>query len=302
MSFMGLQSRSCRPKSRNVTFLFYTLLLFFLAPDLRANGNPNGYSSDMLKGAQESKTNVYYARHLENLKKEVKPRYIHLIDTRYSLQQSGVMNSGVLFTYKNYHARQVYFTSNLDQFKKHPMIRNENGVWYFLLKSNEYMANKPGNEIRYKFVVDGLYIHDTTHDSYVDDNAGGLISLYYLTQEMMEAQEGVMQLQSETQQNRRVLFRVYAPTAGYVTLVSSFNNWDSELGVMHKSENGYFEFEISLPAGEYTYLYRIDGQAMIDPENLELRYHPVFGRVSYFSVETDEGQAKKKMILSRVGK
>lgn len=244
-----------------------------------------GYSSELLSGGRESKTILYYARHLENLKKDVKPRYIHLIDTRYSLEQSGIVNSGVLFTYKNYHARQVYFISNLDQYKKHTMIRNENGVWYFLLKNNSYMAKKPGHEIRYKFVVDGLYIHDSTHDTYTDDNAGGLISLYYLTEEMMDAKEGVMPLHTETQQNRKVLFRMYAPEAGYVSLVGTFNNWDSELGVMKKTPDGYFEFEASLPVGEYVYLYRIDGETTVDRENLELRYHPIFGRVSYFLVE-----------------
>lgn len=243
------------------------------------------YDSDLIRVGKEPRFYTYFGEELEKLRISVKPRFIHLIDTRNSLDSPGVLSSGVLFTYKNYHARQVYFISNLDRYERRPMIRNQHGVWYYLLKQKEFTGRAPGHELRYKFVVDGLYLHDETHESNTSDDAGGVISQFFLQENMLKSREGVIVLEEDAGDNRKVVFRVHMPDASNVSVVGSFNKWDSEMDSMIRKEGGYFELTKSLPPGEYVYLFRVDGEARLDSKNMELKYHRVFGRVSYFQVK-----------------
>lgn len=260
--------------------LFYAILVC-----LTGYQSVFGYSSDLLKNNEAEKVNYYYARHLEKLRKSVKPRFIHVIDTKNFTKDHGVLASGVLFTYKNFQARDVSFISNMDRFQTHKMVRNEKGVWYYILPGTEFDEKIPSREILYKFVVDGLYVQDTTHDNYEDDNAGGVISRFVFTNDMFKPHEGVLVLDSDTASNKKVLFRFYAPKSRFVSLVGSFNSWDSETDVMQKKEGGYFEIVKSLPAGQYTYLLRVDGKTIVDTKSTELKYHPVFEKVGYFEVQ-----------------
>ena len=242
------------------------------------------YTSDMLKSNEGEKVNYYYARHIEKLRKSIKPRFIHVIDSRGFSDKHSILQSGVLFTYKNYQAKDVKFLSNVDRYQKHKMMRNEKGVWYYILPQKEFDEKKPDREILYKFVVDGLFVHDTTHENYDDDNAGGYLSRFVFTNDMFKPHEGVLVLKSDTPNNKKVVFRVYAPDAKFISLMGSFNNWDSEIDVMQKTEDGFFEIEKSLSVGEYTYLLRVDGVTMVDQKSAELKYHPVFSKVGYFKV------------------
>jgi len=265
---------------RSLKTVFTFLLLVNIVPE-----GLFAYDSSMLKGGEELEINVYYSRHLEKLRKSVKPRYIHLIDTRSYMNTGNLLQSGILFTYKNYQARNVYFISSKDHFRKHRMLRNEKGVWYYIMPREEYVESQPDTAIEYKFVVDGLYVADQTHQNYRDDRAGGIISLFYLTGDMLKPKEGVLFLEPDTRENRKVLFRLYAPNASFVSLVGSFNNWDSEMDPMKRTRDGYFEVIKSLPSGEYTYMYKIDGVNQVDQQSHELKFHSVFGKVGYFLVK-----------------
>lgn len=265
-------------------FFYVALMLFFSLPGVVLEPI-FGYNSDILTQGEKSDTKTYSARHLQNLRKSVFPRYIHLIDTQNSRMTGTILQSGVLFTYKNYQAREVYFISSLDRYKKHKMYRNTRGVWYYLLPRAEYESKEPERVVRYKFVVDGLYVHDTSHAQYEDDRAGGLISLYHLNSDYMKPKEGILVLDDDTQDNRKVLFRLYAPNARYVSLIGSFNNWDSGLDKMERTKDGYFEIVKSLPEGQYVYLYRVDETIEVDKKSPELKYHPVYGRVGFFGIQ-----------------
>ncbi|MDH4262136.1 MAG: hypothetical protein OEV78_03720 [Spirochaetia bacterium] len=272
-------------KSSIFTVKMLFIGLFLLFPAITGDVySIYGYSSDLLKKNEGEKVNYYYARHLEKLRKSVKPRFIHIIDTKKFANEHTVLGSGVLFTFKSFQARDVSFVSNVDRFEKHKMTRNEKGVWYYILPRKEFDEKIPKREILYKFVVDGLFVQDSTHDNYEDDNAGGIISKFTFTEDMFKPQEGVLVLENDTSSNKKVIFRLYAPKAKFVSLIGSFNNWDSEIDIMQKSESGYFQIEKSLPAGEYTYLLRIDGKTVVDKKSTELKYHPVFEKVGFFKV------------------
>jgi hypothetical protein len=243
------------------------------------------YSSDQIKKKEIEKVNYYYAKHLEKLRKSVKPRYIHLVDTRNYVKYNKIQKSGILFTIKNYQAKKVEFISSLDRFQPHSMVRNEKGVWFYVLPIEQYNEKLASREFLYKFVVDGLYMPDSTHSNYDDDGAGGLISKFAITDEMSNAREGIIVLGNDTPSGKNVLFRYYAPLSKFVSVIGSFNNWDSEIDIMKKNSEGYFELKKNLPPGKYTYLLRVDGQGVVDKNSPELKYHPVFEKVGFFTVK-----------------
>jgi len=269
--------------SRACFYLF--LAVFAVTPDFQGL---HAYSSNLLKNKETEKVNYYYSRHLEKLRKSVKPRFVNVIDTRVFSNEHNIVNSGILFTYKNYQAREVLFISSIDRYQPHKMIRNEKGVWYYILPRREFDEKIPSREILYKFVVDGLYIRDTTHENVEDDFAGDAISKFVFTDDMYKPLEGVLVLENDTPVNKKVIFRFYSPKSKFVSLIGSFNNWNSEMDMMKRNENGYFELEKSLPPGQYTYLFRADGKTILDKRSPELKYHPVYSTVGFFKITEGE--------------
>ena len=246
------------------------------------------YSSEIFSSKDSRQTHLYFNKDLKNLTIAVKPRFIELIDTQNYKQSNKILTSGILFTIKNYNATSVNFVSDFDNYVMHPMTKNDKGVWYYIFELRTYKENIKTNMLKYKFVVDGLFVNDSTHINYTEDNAGGLLSIFYFTSEQFKPEEGVIVLQADTLDNKKVLFRIYRPDAKSISLMSSFNNWDSNIDKMKRTDDGYFEISKSLPYGEYVYLYKIDQSVSVDQKSPELKYNHVFGKVGYFKLIRDK--------------
>ncbi|MDH5717858.1 MAG: hypothetical protein OEZ22_09490 [Spirochaetia bacterium] len=242
-------------------------------------------SSHLHTQKEENKAKIYYPKHLSKLREAVYPRVIHYIDSNNYKRYNKLLIRGVLFTYKNSRAKNVFFISDANKFERIPMIRNEKGVWYYIFSPQKYTDMIPGKKIRYKFLVDGLFEHDITNNQYENDGGNRYISYYYLLDEDIEPENGVIFIKNQSNQNNGVLFRIYAPQAENVSLIGSFNNWDSEIDILEKNKKGYFEIKKSLPKGEYIYLYQIDGEIKLDTNNNNIKGHPVYNRVGYFSIQ-----------------
>ncbi len=256
-------------------------LLFYVT----FSGAAWSYSSDVLTQPDvKEHIRTYYPKHLSRLRQAVKPRLIRYIDSRNYKRYGRLAVEGILFTYKNPRAKQVYLATDIDKFNRRSMIRNERGVWYTILIPEEYREKKYRKKLRYKFWVDGLFQHDATHQNYEDDMANGVISFFYLNDESIRPEQGALQIQNAASYGKKVVFRIYAPNARNVSLLASFNGWNTELDPMKKTAEGYFVIEKVLAPGEYIYLYKIDGTTTVDKHNLTLKYHPVYGRTSYLKI------------------
>ena len=67
--------------------------------------------------------------------------------------------------------------------------------------------------------------------------------------------------------NRRVTFRLKAPSVKEVILMGDFNNWDANSHPMEKGENGVWKVSIMIPPGKYEYKLLVDGQWRLDSGN-----------------------------------
>ncbi len=67
-------------------------------------------------------------------------------------------------------------------------------------------------------------------------------------------------------QNEPYLFRLHAPGAEQVAVVSDFNRWDPDVHRLQPVGDGWWQLEVRLPAGSHQYAYWIDGILITPPE------------------------------------
>ena len=68
---------------------------------------------------------------------------------------------------------------------------------------------------------------------------------------------------------RRVSFSYYAPRAGHVRLLGTFNEWDSSIPPMKKDGDGLWQKTVYLYPGRYEYRFLVDDKWCCDPRNLK---------------------------------
>lgn len=60
-------------------------------------------------------------------------------------------------------------------------------------------------------------------------------------------------------------FKIYAPQAKRVSLVGSFNNWDTKSLSAKKDTRGSWDVKVNLKPGRYEYKFFVDGSWLNDP-------------------------------------
>ena len=166
---------------------------------------------------------------------------------------------GTLITYKNRNAHRVYIAGDFSYWKKHLMERSNNGVWFYIIPQTD-----DERIVRYKFLVDGVWINDPSNNDVIDDNAGSYFSI--VRQDKLP--DGKQVTYTILDENLRLVeFRFYAPKASIVALAGDFNNWNPESDLMSKDSNGIWRLQKRLPKGAFRYNYVIDGNWQIDLYN-----------------------------------
>ena len=196
-----------------------------------------------------------YSHKLKSLDNSSAPRSMTLID----MEGTAKVTNGLLFTYKSRKAVSVSISGNFLSWTPVSMRRGVNGVWYYFysVESDEQLK-----DVKYKFYVDGIWIHDPRNPFQENDGAGSLISVssapspYYTTHTTYKI----------TGKNT-VEFRIYNSTARLISLVGDFNNWNPENDLMHRGKDGIWRLTKRLTSGEYRYMYLVDGKRTPDLYN-----------------------------------
>jgi 1,4-alpha-glucan branching enzyme len=76
--------------------------------------------------------------------------------------------------------------------------------------------------------------------------------------------------------SKKVEFKLYAPKAKKVSLVGSFNNWDTKALAAKKDSKGNWMAKASLKPGRHEYKFFVDGAWLNDP-NCSTLVHNSFG-------------------------
>lgn len=245
------------------------------------DGNLNGNTDRINTGR------IYTLKQIQRLRRAISPRYIRVLDWREYGRKESFLKKGILFTVEAYRADHVYIAGDFSDWKKIPMVKNERGVFFHIVEVGENPDGSPVRSYHYRFLVDGIWTHDESHNNRVDDGLGGYLSAFYLDDVDVNRQATVRVLEEEGAGEERVVeFAIYLPDVKNLSLVGSFNNWNPEHDLLVKGSDGLFRLRKRFIPGEYVYKFIADGRWILDKYNKETRWHTHLDEfVSYLKVD-----------------
>ena len=154
----------------------------------------------------------------------------------------------------------------------HPYAMNERGV--FVL---DYPVPEGVLEIRYRIVVDGLWMADPANAVTEEDAAGVSFSVYKLEHEPART---VVNPKPDTGGALTFIFK--GSPGRRVSIVGDFNNWDPFMDPLDETEPGSYTVTLRVPAGDHWYYFFSDGRRILDRFNAQTGVDPDGGTVNYF--------------------
>ncbi len=155
----------------------------------------------------------------------------------------------------------------------HTYNRNPNGVFVLDYEVPEGVLN-----IRYRIVVDGLWMEDPTESETDTDQFGTVLSVFAL------AQEPFRPIVNPKQQPDGSLTFTFRGTPGKrVSLIGDFNNWDPFMDYLTETAPGVFSITLRVAPGPHWYCYFTEGRRVLDRYNVETGSDPDGTKTSYFS-------------------
>ena len=165
----------------------------------------------------------------------------------------------VLFTYQRRDfARYVGAAFDIEDYQKiHVFKQNEHGV--FLLP---YTPPRDVESIRYRLVVDGLWMPDPKNPDVVVDERGNKLSSLKLELPPVRA------LKSPTLgKNGEIEFAIRHKAGSRIYLTGDFTNWEPFTIKLIERADGIYSAGVSLSPGRYEYCFIVDGLRILDPLN-----------------------------------
>ncbi len=158
--------------------------------------------------------------------------------------------------------------------KLHRFQLNDKGV--FVL---DFTVPEGVREVRYRIVIDGLWMPDPSNPASDVDDQGNVLSVYTL-----EAEPHHPIVNPRLERDGSVTFTYTGAPGRRVTIVGDFNNWDPFMEAMRETDTGTYTITVRLPAGRHWYYFFTDGRRILDPYNPEGGVDPDGLRVSSFSL------------------
>ena len=221
-------------------------------------------------------------KQIEVLREPKKPGYVHFLDWQDYPESKNILKKGILFTYRNLMAKNVYIAGNFTQGKKIKMKRNPYGIFYYLQPIVQ-KAGETNFEYLYKFYVNGVWQNDPTNsDVKIQDNVE--FSYFYFDDpekhhldrtEVLEIKNAyqtkfyLVEFKVHEKHLKRILNKSNIES---VSVVGDFNHWDPHINILKKDSNNVFRFKTYLTPGIHFYNFVVDGEWVLDPLNENTKY------------------------------
>jgi hypothetical protein len=182
-----------------------------------------------------------------------------------------------LFTYhQRSFVRYVGIAFDFENFQTiHPFRVNQNNVFIFPLEIPEGLR-----EIRYRIVVDGLWMTDPRNPNQVVDHKGNILSSFSFTPPEKTVLESPLIYGDGT-----VEFSVKYFPGRRVFLTGDFSNWEPFMIEMEETSPGLYIVSRSFLPGSYEYCFIAGGARITDPLNPTIGVDPHGYLASRFTVE-----------------
>ena len=169
-----------------------------------------------------------------------------------------VLTDEIVFLYRDPNAELVRVSGDFTDWQRALTMREESGG---VFKLHLRIPLKPAI-YRYRYQVDGQWIHDPANPQMVEDSFGTPLSIFEVVREVKILRESPKPLS-----DGRYLFWHRAPEAGEVCLAGDFNNFSPYNLPLSKEERGIWKISITIPPGWHIYRFVVDGKWIPDPEN-----------------------------------
>jgi hypothetical protein len=217
------------------------------------------------------------------------PASLHAIDTQMldiaimSVEKAGPpvsVGDVLLFSYQpaSGHVRYVGARFAHESYVVlHPYVRNESGI--FVLG---YRVPEGVEEIRYRIVVDGLWMNDPASPA-ERDFLGNPISLYRIEKEIPRS---IVNPTIEPDGGVRFVFQ--GKPGQRISISGDFNNWEPFIDFLSEipDKPGFFSIRLRIKSGAHYYFFFSEGMRIMDPKNPEKAADPSGNEVSYFFLPT----------------
>lgn len=173
------------------------------------------------------------------------------------------------FRFEDAAASKVEIAGEFNEWKAAEMQRDSSGVWTLTL-------DIPAGTYGYKFLVNGeVWTFDPANSARktVEGNENSSVTV---------GDDSAASAQSSPKQ---WTFSYSDPSAQAVFVAGSFNGWSTTAHPLSKNDAGVWTATVSLPPGETTYKFIVDGEWRIDPANSQVVEDGLGGSNSAITVE-----------------
>ena len=113
-------------------------------------------------------------------------------------------------------------------------------------------------------VLIGFFVAASDYYEYAAGTIENTASISPLNKESLLTKKPVISYDTEIKYRK---FFITAPGAKQVELLADFNRWGKDPVILNPYRKGYFETSVALTAGEYKYVFSVDGKDVLDPLN-----------------------------------
>ena len=198
--------------------------------------------------------------------------YVHTIDTA---EEPRVIEGHLVLTYSSPHpVRYVAASFEQEEYTVLHIYRiNQNGV--FVLTYPLSPLPKETEKLKYRIIVDGLWMRDPRNRRIEPDHQGIPISVVELPRRPVEIGETPRFLP-----DGRVEFIYTGRPGSRVTVAADFNRWSPFSHPLVETASGIYRLPIRLYEGSHRYSFYIDGARISDPRNPRVAYDKAGTQVS----------------------
>ncbi len=188
-----------------------------------------------------------------------------------------LFNDYIIFTYQmDKPVRYIGIRFEHEDYKElHIYSKNGNDIYFLVFLIPEEFAT-----LKYRMVVDGLWITDQYNNLTVSDQLSGIeFSLI----ELGEGRDKIIE-NPIIENNSNTGFAYKSEPGDNIYIIGDFNNWDPYMYKLEEVTPGYYYISLSIGPGRHYYNFVINGEVRSDPNNLNNVYDRECNLMAFFNL------------------
>ncbi|WP_319559551.1 hypothetical protein [Marispirochaeta sp.] len=190
----------------------------------------------------------------------------------------GVISEHLVLTYSSRHpVRYVAAAFEHENFATlHIYRKNQNGVFVFAYPLSALSTlTRREKELRYRIIVDGLWMSDPVNPHRINDKRGIPISVSSVPQRQPRRGETPIFHEDGT-----VEFVYFGSSGSTVRLAGDFNHWSPFSHSLRELNPGEYRLRLRLYEGYHRYVFYVNGSQVTDVRNPRIAYDVLGNQVS----------------------